>query len=136
MSGYSYGTKSYAHTSEYGFGGPPGYQSRPMSQLELPYQRQQSRLSVAQSDIMSQRSGFGGVGGPGEMEMNYIELPMDDAILSEIRDILKNADLMTVTKKKIKGELEARFGMSLDAKRAYINSGRFRQLPLFLRTQC
>lgn len=120
VSGYSYGTKSYAHTSEYGFGGPPGYQSRPMSQLELPYQRQvQSRMSGAQSDMMSQRSGYAG----NEMEMNFLDLPADDAILAEIREILRTADLMTVTKKSIKSELEARFGMGLDAKRAYINSG-------------
>jgi chitin synthase len=49
----------------------------------------------------------------------------DDAILGEIRDILKTADLMTVTKKGVKQELERRFDVPLDAKRAYINSGMF-----------
>jgi len=114
-SGYSYGSKSYGPVSEYGaYGGmPPGYQSRPMSQLDLP--RQQSRMSMAASDIMSQRS-------HGEVELNMLELPTDDALLAEIREILRTADLMTVTKKSIKHELEKRFSMNLDAKRAYINS--------------
>ncbi|ROT38741.1 chitin synthase [Sodiomyces alkalinus F11] len=49
-------------------------------------------------------------------------LPSDDALLAEIREILRTADLMTVTKKGIKQELERRFGVALDAKRAYINS--------------
>ena len=131
VSGYSYGTKSYAPTSEYGFGGggvppPPGYQSRPMSQLDLPNLRAQSRMSIAPSDMMSQRSGYG----RGELEMSMLELPTDDALLAEIRDILRTADLMTVTKKSIKTELESRFGMILDAKRAYINSGAHPPLPL------
>jgi len=119
VSGYSYGTKSYAPTSEYGFGGglPPGYASRPMSTFELPVPQQHGRFSVAPSDMMSQRSGG--------YEMDVLDLPSDDALLAEIRDILRTADLMTVTKKSIKAELEARFGMSLNAKRTYINSGIF-----------
>jgi chitin synthase len=130
VSGYSYGTKSYAPASEYGYGGgmmgmgmpaPPGYQSRPMSQLELPMHGTHSRLSLAPSDMMSQRSGAYGNGG--EMEMAMFDLPSDDALLAEIREILRTADLMTVTKKSIKAELENRFGMNLNAKRAYINSG-------------
>ena len=58
----------------------------------------------------------------GEMEMSDIpaNLPSDDALLAEIRDIVRQADLMTVTKKLIKAELERRFGCSLEAKRAYI----------------
>ncbi|KAI5781413.1 chitin synthase E [Geopyxis carbonaria] len=121
VSGYSYATKSYAPTaSEFGGYGhvQQGYQSRPMSQLELPL-RQQSRLSMAQSDIMSQR-GLGPFNP--ELEMSMLDLPSDDAILAEIREILRTADLMTVTKKSIKAELERKFGMSLDAKRAYVNS--------------
>lgn len=123
VSGYSYGTKSYAPTAS-DFGGyghvQSGYQSRPMSQLELPL-RQHSRLSMAQSDVMSQR----GIGSYNpELEMSMLDLPSDDAILAEIREILRTADLMTVTKKSIKVELERKFGMSLDAKRAYVNSGK------------
>jgi len=110
VSGYSYGTKSHAPApSEYGF---PA--SRPMSQVDLP--RYGSRMSLAPSDVMAR--------GYQEMEMSELAgLPSDDAILAEIREILKTADLMTVTKKSIKMELERRFGMNLDPRRAYIGSG-------------
>jgi chitin synthase len=131
VSGYSYGTKSYHpaasvygdHVSNY-----PG--SRPMSQLELapPYQYNASRLSLAPSEML------GGSGAAGmrssasvaaEMEMNDLTgMPSDDALLGEIREILRTADLMTVTKKGIKTELERRFGVPLDSKRAYIGSGK------------
>ncbi|KKK18817.1 hypothetical protein ARAM_007342 [Aspergillus rambellii] len=108
VSGISYGTKSYHPAqSEYAF--PT---SRPMSQLELP--RYSSRMSLAPSEMLSRHM---------DMEMEDLSnLPSDDAILSEIREILRTADLMTVTKKSIKQELEKRFGVSLDAKRPYINS--------------
>ncbi|RDW90316.1 chitin synthase class Va [Aspergillus mulundensis] len=107
ISGISYGTKYHpAAQSEYGF---PG--ARPMSQLDLP--RYTSRMSLAPSEMMSRHM---------DMEMEDVNLPSDDAVLSEIRDILRTADLMTVTKKNIKQELERRFGVSLDSKRPYINS--------------
>jgi len=112
ISGVSYATKSFGHAaphSEYGI--PP---SRPMSQLDMP--RYGSRMSLAPS-------GYGGYSGDMEMnEFNAAGLPSDDAILAEIREILKTADLMTVTKKSIKAELEKRFGCSMDPKRAYIGS--------------
>ncbi|KAI9829330.1 MAG: hypothetical protein M1819_006393 [Sarea resinae] len=109
VSGYSYGTKGYhAPASDYGY--PP---SRPMSQMDLP--RYGSRMSLAPSDVMSR--------GYKDVELSDLPaMPSDDAILMEIREILKTADLMTVTKKSIKMELERRFGMSLDARRAYIGS--------------
>jgi chitin synthase len=100
VSGISYATKSMAGGyppapgSDYGY--PP---SRPMSQLDLP--RYGSRLSLAPSGY--------GMGYQGETEMSDMgNLPSDDAILAEIRNILSTADLMTVTKKSIKLELERR----------------------------
>ncbi|PKY01607.1 chitin synthase E [Aspergillus campestris IBT 28561] len=109
VSGVSYGTKSYhPMQSEYGF---PG--SRPMSQLELP-RYGGSRMSIAPSEMMSRHM---------DMEMEDLShLPSEDAILAEIREILRTVDLMSVTKKSIKQELERRFGMNLDARRQYINS--------------
>lgn len=132
VSGYSYGTKYQPGVSEYAV---PA--SRPMSHYNgygidnknsNPYQ---SRLSLAPSEMAmgtpgNRASQFGGSQyfGQQEMEMsNLAGLPSDDSILQEIRDILKTADLMTITKKSIKMELEKRFGVSLDARRAYINSG-------------
>lgn len=118
-SGYSYGTKSYhPPASEYGY--PP---SRPMSQLGLPLYG--SRMSLAPSEIMARGE---------NVEMTDMAgMPSDDAILAEIREILKTADLMTVTKKGIKLELESRFGVNLEPRRAYIGSGKFFFLHVGLR---
>jgi chitin synthase len=130
ISGYSYGTKFHPTQSEHGYA-----PSRPMSQVNVPYASQpapaySSRMSLAQSDVMgmNRASSYSGAGGQyfgnQEVEMNNLAgLPSDDAILAEIREILRTADLMTVTKKSVKQELERRFGLGLDAKRAYINSG-------------
>ncbi|KAI9789398.1 MAG: hypothetical protein M1816_006058 [Peltula sp. TS41687] len=117
-SGYSYHTKSHvAPPSETGF--PP---SRPGSQLNLPLYNG-SRMSLASSDMLGGPRGSTFFSPTQEMEMADLGgLPSDDSILAEIREILKTADLMTVTKKSIKQELEYRFGINLDAKRAYINS--------------
>jgi chitin synthase len=139
VSGYSYGTKSYHPAAASEFNYPP---SRPMSQMggiggnNYPYDAKNanlytsnSRMSLAQSEMLTpgnRTSQFGGSQyfGNQELEMaNLADLPSDDAILAEIREILKTADLMTVTKKSIKNELERRFGVALDARRAYINSG-------------
>ncbi|KAF2456162.1 chitin synthase-domain-containing protein [Lineolata rhizophorae] len=129
VSGFSYATKSFAGLgaapglapggppSEYGF--PP---SRPMSQLDLP--RYGSRLSLAPSGYGGYNNNNNNSHGGSEMEMADMMqgLPSDDALLAEIREILKTADLMTVTKKSIKNELERRFGVALDVKRQYIGS--------------
>jgi len=131
ISGYTYGTKSYhpAVPSEYNLP-----LSRPVSQMGNPYGTQpapaySSRMSLVPSEM-------GGPGGSrplshfgsqyfGNQEMEMVDLaglPSDDSILAEIREILRTADLMTVTKKSIKAECERRFGVPLDARRAYINS--------------
>ncbi|KAM7222759.1 chitin synthase-like protein [Rhypophila decipiens] len=147
VSGFSYATKQGALVSEYGFYGNPGggYPSRPGSttgfqytdKTPLPQMNQnQSRMSFAASEMLMPGAGaanrtsqfggsqfFAGTPGEGGVEMaNLAGLPSDDALLAEIREILRTADLMTVTKKGIKLELERRFGCSLDTRRAYINS--------------
>ncbi|KAK5941978.1 hypothetical protein PMZ80_005929 [Knufia obscura] len=132
ISGYSYATKSYhPAASVYGGAPPPVYHdgthllpmSRSASAMDMvprstsPYNGgyNQSRMSLAASEMMARSMA--------DMEMaDLTGLPTDDAILNEIRDILRTADLMTVTKKSVKVELEKRFGCSLDAKRAYIGS--------------
>jgi chitin synthase len=139
ISGISYGTKYQpAPMSEYNL--PP---SRPMSQMgggNNLYESKNpnmynSHMSLAQPEMLmpgNRQSQFGGSQylGQQELEMsNLAGLPSDDAILAEIREILKTADLMTVTKKSIKVELERRFGVPLDSRRAYINSGIFLCAP-------
>ena len=92
---------------------------------QMPYadNRNTSRMSLAASEMGGgvRNSQFGGSQFFSPEDM--VGLPSDDALLSEIREILRTADLMTVTKKGVKQELERRFGVPLDAKRAYINSG-------------
>ncbi|CAL3962815.1 unnamed protein product [Diplocarpon coronariae] len=123
VSGYSYGTKHPVAVSEHmsQAGGNYPYDSKNAHMYG-------SRMSLAPSDAMGmdhRQSQFGGSQYLGQQELelaNLAGLPSDDAILAEIREILKTADLMTVTKKSIKLELERRFGVQLDARRAYINS--------------
>ena len=119
VSGVSYATKSWhPAASEYGY--PP---SRPMSQINLAPMGygyghgNGSRMSLVASD-----GGFGLPRTYSGTDMDMSDLPSDDAILAEIREILRTADLMTVTKKSIKAELERRFGVPMDAKRQYIGS--------------
>ncbi|KAK5001677.1 hypothetical protein LTR28_012378, partial [Elasticomyces elasticus] len=93
-----------------------------------------SRLSLAPSEYGAYNNNngnkFGGMmAGQYPMQQQHAEggvemteLVSDDALLAEIREILRTADLMSVTKKSIKLELESRFGVNLDAKRAYIGS--------------
>jgi chitin synthase len=103
VSGYTYATrKPFGGSmagSEYG-GMPP---SRPMSHLDLPRynNNSQSRISLAPS-------GFGGYESGIEMSQTA-HLPADEVIHQEIRDILSTSDLMTVTKKSVKAELERRY---------------------------
>lgn len=128
VSGYSYATKANAF-SEYGYGGG----SRPGSTVGYPPMPQldprgPSRMSYAASEMLggagaNRQSQFGGSQYFSPEDM--VGLPSDDELLAEIREILRTADLMTVTKKAVKQELEKRFGVPLDAKKAYINSGMF-----------
>lgn len=140
ISGYSYATKYQAAPSMHGgmTMAPSIYHdgqhlmpmSRSASAMEMlprsnsPYNGgyNQSRMSLAPSEMMARSMA--------DMEMaDLTGLPTDDQILNEIRDILRTADLMTVTKKSVKMELEKRFGCPLDAKRAYIGSGKFKVFP-------
>ncbi|KXH27383.1 chitin synthase [Colletotrichum simmondsii] len=125
VSGYSYATKGQVPVSEYGYHSRPGSIAGGYAPPRAPgmgyEQRNHSRMSLAASDAGGNRnSQFGGSQFFSPEDM--VGLPSDDALLAEIREILRTADLMTVTKKGIKQELERRFGVPLDAKRQYINS--------------
>ncbi len=130
VSGYSYGTKSYHPTAPSTHGGDFPFNPRAMSQLDFTgggvhyANNNASRLSLAASDTMLMGNGNGGQHNAIDMEMSDLTgLPSDDALLNEIRDILRTVDLMSVTKKGVKTELERRFGVNLDEKRAYIYIG-------------
>ena len=132
MSGISYNTKSNHHAaSEYG-----GYsQSRPTSQASgvprySPYPSQApSEVNLLAPGYHHSNGSFGHKSDGVNVEMHEIPgtMPNDDAILTEIREILRTADLMSVTKKSIKQELERRFGVNLDGRKAYIGSGELRR---------
>nr|OQO22786.1 hypothetical protein B0A51_09724 [Rachicladosporium sp. CCFEE 5018] len=126
ISGVSYATKSY-HPAPGGGSvyDPPG--SRAMSTMGgapmqgTPYG---SRMSLLPTD-MPRTYSASEFGAPpyNQTELSTSsDLPSDDALLAEIREILRTADLMTVTKKSIKAELERRFGVSMEGKRQYIGS--------------
>jgi len=123
VSGYSYGTKAFFPTAQSEHNYPT---SRPMSAAGGFPLDTKSRISLAPSEmgLGARGSQFGSQYlNDNQMEMASLSgLPSDDALLTEIRDILKTSDLMTITKKSIKLELEKRFGVSLDGRRAYINS--------------
>jgi chitin synthase len=124
ISGYSYGTKAQGVVSEY-----PYYPSRPGSTTgfmhqNMPYEsRNASRMSLVHSDMGGNNIRMSSFNNSQFFSPeDQPDLPSDDALLAEIREILRTADLMTVTKKGVKQELEGRFGVPLDAKRQYINS--------------
>jgi len=117
ISGITYGTKSMYHGSEYGYA-----PSRPMSRYDMPLMQHggynTSHLSLPMSEMTMNQSRAASA-----MEFDHFsDMPSDDAVLAEIREILRTADLMTVTKKSIKAELERRFGVSMDSRRQYIGS--------------
>ena len=120
VSGYSYATKAQGYVSEYAAPSRPGSTTGfipPMPNMPQNY----SRMSMAQSEMGGNRmSSYSSSQFFSPEDM--VGLPSDDALLAEIREILKTADLMTVTKKGVKQELERRFDVPLDAKRQYINS--------------
>ncbi|KAI0593092.1 class V chitin synthase [Biscogniauxia sp. FL1348] len=126
ISGFSYATKPGMNVgmSEYYTPSRPGSTVGMVPPYDVKNPGNLSRMSFAPAE--NRLSQFGGsqfLGHPNEMEMtNMAGMPSDDALLAEIREILRTADLMTVTKKGIKQELERRFNVPLDARRAYINS--------------
>lgn len=128
VSGYSYATKQGAAVTEYYAGSHNGSTHGLIHPYNMGGAGHMSRMSLAPSEMMGNRmSQYGGsqfFNNPQEMEMaNLSGIPSDDALLAEIREILRTADLMTVTKKGIKQELERRFNVPLESRRAYINNG-------------
>ncbi|KAI1089592.1 glycosyltransferase family 2 protein [Rostrohypoxylon terebratum] len=127
ISGFSYATKPGMHmgVAEYQYAASrAGSTTGMVPPYDMKNAAHMSRMSFAPTE--NRMSHFGGsqfFGNQHDVEMtNLTGMPSDDALLAEIREILRTADLMTVTKKGIKQELERRFNVSLDSKRLYINS--------------
>ncbi|KAI1450135.1 glycosyltransferase family 2 protein [Annulohypoxylon stygium] len=127
ISGFSYATKPGMHmgVAEYQYAASrAGSTTGMVPPYDMKNTAHMSRMSFAPTE--NRMSHFGGsqfFGNQHDVEMtNLAGMPSDDALLAEIREILRTADLMTVTKKGIKQELERRFNVPLDSKRLYINS--------------
>ena len=106
---------------------PPGYQSgrntplsmsqmRPMSDAGMLYQPMPSRPPTNYLDmpIPATRS-------PDEMDL-MSGAPTDVELEHSVHEILRTADLNSVTKREIRRQLEERFGMDLTSRKATINA--------------
>ncbi|KAJ7722410.1 glycosyltransferase family 2 protein [Mycena metata] len=86
----------YAQMPAYG---PPGYQGRPVTNyLDVPIP-----------------------GSPGEFD-SPAGAPTDGDLDRAVQDVLRNADLNSITKREIRRRLEAHFGMDLTSRKATINA--------------
>jgi chitin synthase len=106
---------------------PPGYQSgrntplsasplRPMSDAGALYQPTPSRPITNYLDIniptsLNQEDGDNAYGSPTDADLDLA-----------VQDIMRAADLSTVTKREVRRRLEERFGMDLTSRKAVINN--------------
>ncbi|KAF8872468.1 glycosyltransferase family 2 protein [Infundibulicybe gibba] len=120
-----YGRETYYEPSQIGMHPPPGYQSgrntpqshlRPMSDAGMLHQPAPSRPITNYLDmpIPTTRSPdeFGSPAGS----------PTDSDLDRAIQEVLRVADLNSVTKREIRRQLEDQFGMDLTARKATINA--------------
>jgi len=77
----------------------------------------QQAFSHAGDDDDELALGMAGVSGYG---MGSGE-PSDEALIHEIRNILRGADLMTVTKKQVREQLSVLFGVDMTLRKEFIN---------------
>lgn len=137
-----YGDNGYGGArSEYGQTGNNQPPSRPMSSMRMDTPpRYSSGMNLSQIqlhaggfappapeyEISDPNGGFRtapeSVFDGSEFDMQGADQPSDDALLAELRDVLSQADLMTITKKSVVKTLESRFGVSLETRKMYIGS--------------
>jgi chitin synthase len=141
VSAMSYGAKSLTggHTPG-GLSAPRsevgGYtSSRPLSQFEVARPNAtSSRVSLAPTAYGALTGEDPAAAGSGAIDLQSLSgagsavnagaegQPTDDMLLREIQDVLRNVDLMHVTKKDVRAELERRFGVNLASRKEYIGS--------------
>ncbi|PWN45202.1 chitin synthase 8 [Ceraceosorus guamensis] len=91
-----------------GYGAPQSMYGAPvMSQIGMGNARASSYSLSGEAALVDTRT-------PGQ-------LPSDDTIARDIRDLIANADLQTITKKKLRQQLEQRYGVPVDSKKAFVN---------------
>ncbi|KAI3648403.1 hypothetical protein MP228_006257 [Amoeboaphelidium protococcarum] len=95
---------------------PPEYQQYSQAQSEVPMQsRPMSMMPGPNGQPMMMPAQPGG----GASMVNGF--PSDDQIVSQIKSYLATANLMTVTKKQVRDDLAAFFGVDMSPKRDFIN---------------
>jgi chitin synthase len=116
-----YDPRSYSPApSQAGMYPPPGYQSgrntpqshlRPMDANSL-YQPAPSRPATNYLDIPIPQTG----------SPDFLGSPTDSDLDRAVQNVLRGADLNSVTKREIRRQLEDQFGMDLTARKASINT--------------
>jgi chitin synthase len=124
-----YGRETYyeprAHSpspSQFAAYAPPGYQSgrntplshlRPLSDANMLYQPSPSRPLTNYMDLPMPMAGDGDVpsGSPTDVDLDRA-----------VQDVLRRADLNSVTKREVRRQLEERFGMDLTSRKSTINA--------------
>ncbi|KAK2462553.1 hypothetical protein APHAL10511_005523 [Amanita phalloides] len=111
--------------SQFGAFPPPGYQSgrntplshfRPLSEANMLHQPSPSRPTTNYFDIPIPLTQS-----PGEADMPP-GAPSDTELERAVQEVLRKADLNSVTKREVRRQLEERFGMDLTTRKATINT--------------
>ncbi|KAF8634990.1 hypothetical protein AX15_000605 [Amanita polypyramis BW_CC] len=127
-----YGRETYyeprAHSpapSQFGVFAPPGYQSgrntpqshlRPLSEANLLYQPSPSRPVTNYLDIPIPTTQS-----PGEVDLSP-GAPSDVELERAVQDVLRRADLNSVTKREVRRQLEEQFGIDLTSRKGTVNA--------------
>ncbi|KAF9225027.1 glycosyltransferase family 2 protein [Gyrodon lividus] len=121
-------SQSPAPSQQFGMLPPPGYQSgrgtpvsmsqlRPLSDAGMLYQPMPSRPSTNYLDMP-----IPGTRSPEDVADYAHGVPNDGELERAVQEILRTADLNTVTKRGIRTQLEEHFGIDLTARKATINT--------------
>ncbi|KNE70564.1 hypothetical protein AMAG_14686 [Allomyces macrogynus ATCC 38327] len=87
--------------------------NRPLSRISMQAPSLSPRMSIPSRPTSMMSSSAAAAGAPG--------FPNEDQLWAAIDQVLHTSDLMQVTKKQVRAQLEAQFGVDLSAQRAWIN---------------
>ncbi|CAG8726468.1 332_t:CDS:1, partial [Acaulospora morrowiae] len=120
------GSRAGSMYGDYDNKGRPRSPAPPFDDVKRPYSPGDVRASRAYSNAPGGEYesrpvslADGGYYGSAIIDSSF---PSDDEILREIRNILANANLMSITKKQVRDDLSHYFGMDMSPKKEYINN--------------
>ncbi|PFH46960.1 glycosyltransferase family 2 protein [Amanita thiersii Skay4041] len=97
--------------------------SRPLSDVHMLHQPSPSRPVTNYLDInLPGTMGVSHSGGLDDGAGGYLDGPTDAELERAVQDILRRADLNTVTKREVRRQLEEQFGMDLASRKGAINA--------------